>query len=81
MRISRTLVAQREEFLLNLFKANPTLSAAKGNEQLKANVELGSKMMRPQKVYEIRTKATSTTTQPANTTPAVQAAPVALPAS
>lgn len=51
MRLSKETVAKREQFVKDLFTANPQLSAAKANEQLKAKE--GS-AMRVTRIYELK---------------------------
>lgn len=54
MRLKRTDVSIREGFVQKLFEANPTLSVAKANEQVKAKF---GNMMRAQRMYAIRKTA------------------------
>lgn len=64
MRLSRTEVARREGFVLDLFMKFPSLSAAEANKRLMNDINGPAldglpevRMMRPKRIYELRKQA------------------------
>ena len=77
-RLSKVVVEQRENFIKEFFKKNPTGTAAKAQEELKASGIPGG-AMRPGRVYELKREVRGTTpTEQASATVAdiLAAAPV-----
>lgn len=54
-RVDAAVVKEREAYMLEIFKQNPTLSAGKANEKFKEKFKT---MMRNKRVYELRRLAT-----------------------